>query len=216
MLKALMVKELREAAGFVLLALIGAVYVLAELTATPVTPWQSGYLNTYPFVNDWLNYYLWLLVGALAIVLGLRQTAWELGQGTYFFLLHRPVQRWRVFGLKLVIGAGLILAFCAGLILIYAWWAATPGNVPAPFEWSMTRSAWIAWAAIFPLYIGAFLSGIRPGRWYGTRLLPLAAAIGVGYLIGSIPWFWLSLCATAVASAFGIVSIFYYVYARDY
>jgi hypothetical protein len=30
------------------------------------------------------------------------------------------------------------------------------------------------------LYAGAFLTGIRPARWYGTRLLPLVVAV-VGY-----------------------------------
>ena len=56
MLKALVIKELRESAGLVVLAVIGAAYVLGELTATPVVPWQSKYLYSYPFVADWLFY----------------------------------------------------------------------------------------------------------------------------------------------------------------
>ncbi len=216
MLKALVIKELRESAGIVVLAVIGAVYMLGELTATPVVPWQSGRLYSYPFVLDSLSYDFWIVAGALAIALGLRQTAWELGQGTYFFLLHRPIPRSRIFALKLLIGGGLLLLFSAGFILIYAWWAATPGHVPAPFDWRMTTSAWISWIALPPLYVGAFLSGIRPGRWFGGRLLPLVAAIGCAVLAEQSPWFWAAFCISLVAIAFGLVSIFYYVQARDY
>src|SRR5262249_49983781 len=120
MLKALVIKELRESAGIVALAIIGAVYALGELTATPVVPWQSDRLYNYPFVGDWLGWYFWLVAGGLAIALGFRQTAWELGQGSYFFLLHRPLPRARVFGLKLLFGGGLVLVFSAMVILIYA------------------------------------------------------------------------------------------------
>src|SRR4029079_8266169 len=123
-----------------------------------------------------------LFAGALAIALGLRQTAWEIGQGTYFFLLHRPVRRNRIFALKLLIGGALTMALSALFILIYAWWAERPGHFAAPFEWSMKRSAWIWWIAVLPVYIGACLSGIRPGRWFGTRLVPLVAGIGAALL----------------------------------
>src|SRR5690349_1451205 len=116
MLKALMIKELRESAGIVALAVIGAVYMLGELTGTPVVPWQGSWSYSYPFVADNRSYDFWLLAGAFAIVLGLRQTAWELGQGTYFFLLHRPVRRSNVFALKLLIGGSLVLAFSAVFI----------------------------------------------------------------------------------------------------
>jgi hypothetical protein len=157
-----------------------------------------------------------VLTGGFAIALGLRQTAWEAGHGTYYFLLHRPVSRRRVFGLKLLMGGVLTLLLSAMLVLIYACWAATPGHRGAPFMWSMTRSAWILWIALQPLYIGAFLSGIRPARWYGTRLVPLVAAIGMAVVASYMPWFWAALSITIIAMAFGLVSIFYYVRERDF
>jgi hypothetical protein len=216
MLKALAIKELRESAGIVVLAIIGAVYALGEMTATPVVPWQANRLYTYPFVGDQLSWYFWLLPGGLAIALGLRQTAWELGQGTYFFLLHRPLPRARVFGLKLVVGGLLVLSFSAGLILVYALWAVTPGHIDAPFEWRMTTPAWI-WCLATPLlYVGAFLSGIRPARWFGTRLVPLLAAIGAAAVVADIPWLAVALCVSLIGTTIGLVSIFYYVRARDY
>src|SRR4029079_19201373 len=97
---------------------------------------------------------------------GLRQTAWELGQGTYFFLLHRPLPRTRVFALKLFVGGILVVTFGALLILIYAMWAATPGHISAPFDWRMTGSAWNLWLTTPLVYVGAFLSGVPPARWF--------------------------------------------------
>ncbi len=216
MWKALAIKELRESAGIVVLAVLGAVYVLGELTGTPVFSWRGHGLYGYPFVSDGLGSYFWALCGALAVALGFRQTAWELQQGTYFFLLHRPFERSHIFATKLAIGVALVLTFSAGFILFYALWAATPGHVPAPFDWRMTLAAWANWTALPLLYIGAFLSGIRPGRWFGSRLAPMAAAIGFTALADYSPWLWGTVCVSLTGIAFGLLSIFYYVRARDF
>jgi hypothetical protein len=91
------------------------------------------------------------------------------------FLLHRPASLWRVLAAKLAVGAGLYLICGLVAILSYAAWAAMPGKHASPFRWWMTAYAWEAWGVIAVVYLGAFLAGIRPARWFGTRLLPLAA-----------------------------------------
>ena len=214
--KALVIKELRESAGIVALAALGVAYVLAELTATPLLPWQSRNLYSYPFVRDSLPFYLWLLGGGLAIALGFRQTAWELSHGTYFYLLHRPVSRRTVFGLKLLVGAVLVVLMNGLLVALYAWWAATPGHFEAPFFWSMTVPAWQQWLSLLPVYFGAFLAGIRPGRWFGSRLLPLVAAILAAIVASALPWCWLGVAISLAASAILITATLYYVRKRDY
>lgn len=216
MLKALVIKELRESAGIVALAVLGAIYMFGELTATPVVPWQGGSTSTYPFVGDWLGFYYCIVVGGLAVALGLRQAAWELGQGTYFFLLHRPLPRKRVFALKLLVGGILALTFGALLILIYAVWAAKPGHISAPFDWRMTGWAWNLWLTTPLVYVGAFLSGIRPARWFGSRLAPLLAAIGVAVAVTYVPWFWLAAAISVLGTVAGLVVVLYYVQSRDY
>lgn len=216
MLIALIVKELREAVGIVVLAVLGAAYALAALTATPLVPWQSSRLYNYPFVEDSFSFYFALVVGGLAIALGLKQTAWELGQGTACFLLHRPVSRQRIFSHKLTIGGTLVLLVSGLMILIYAWWAATPGHFEAPFYWSMTYPAWRMWIAMPPVYLAAFLAGIRPGRWFGSRLVPLAAGIVFAVGAAHVPWLWLSALISVAASALLLVGVFYYVCQRDY
>ena len=88
---------------------------------------------------------------------------------------------------KLLSGALLLLACTSLPILIYAAWAAAPGTHPAPFEWSMTgpmRSNLAGDAAVLP---GAFASGIRPARWFGSRLLPLVAVAIPTFLLAVLP-----------------------------
>jgi hypothetical protein len=214
--KALVIKELRESVGLVALACLAAAYALAVLTATPLLPWQSSRLYTYPFVRDDLSFFFALVVGGLAVALGLKQTAWELGQGTVYFMLHRPMKRWRVFVCKMAVGAVIVLVFSALMLLIYAGWAATPGSFEAPFYWSMTYSAWRMWIAMPPVYFGAFLAGIRPGHWFASRLVPLATGILFAFAAANVPWFWISALISVAASAVLLVGISYYVQQRDY
>jgi hypothetical protein len=72
------------------------------------------------------------------------------------------------------------------------------------------------WAALPTVYFGAFLSGIRVGRWYGTRLLPLVAAIFIAVIATYMPWFWLTVVISLVASGLLILDIFYYLRERDF
>jgi hypothetical protein len=102
------------------------------------------------------------------------------------------------------------------MILLYAWWASAPGHIAAPFYWSMTRPAWCNWVALPLVYVGAFLSGIRPGRWFGSRLVPLVAAIALALLAANLPWISLALGTSLLGIALGLVAIFYYVRQRDF
>jgi hypothetical protein len=216
MLKALAIKELRESAGIVALAVLGVAYALAELTATPLLPWQSSRLYAYPFVGDRLYFYLAVIAGGFGIALGMKQTAWELGRNTFHFLLHRPLARRHVFYCKLLIGSILVVLVASALVLLYAWWVATPGHVQAPFFWSMTVPAWQFCVAVLPVYLGAFLSGIRPGQWFGSRLLPLAAGILISFGAVITPWWWLGIVISLAGIALLTANILHYVRERDY
>jgi hypothetical protein len=217
MLKALVVKELRESVGLIAVAGLASLYVLAELTGFQLLPWQrSRYDESLPFVSDSLTFYLCLVAGGLAVLLGLKQTAWELWQGTFFFLFHRPMSRRRVVATKLVVGGGLLLAVSGALVAVYALWAATPGTHASPFFWSMTGPAWQLWLSLLLLYFGGFLCGIRPGKWFGSRLAPLVASAALVMVAVTMPWWWFSLAIVLTGSVIGILSIFYYVAARDY
>lgn len=215
--KSLVLKELRESAGLITVAVLGAAYILAELTGIVLLPLQDGVAAPYPFVGDGtFGFFLALLAGGLAVLLGFKQSAWELWQGSYQFLLHRPVSRRMIFGVKLTVGLTALLVLSGAVILLYAMWAVAPGKHASPFFWSMTAWAWQMWIAFLLLYLGAFLSGIRPGRWFGSRLAPLVASGVLVTLAATVPWWWLSLAILLTSSAAFVVSIFLYVETRDY
>ena len=216
MYRALIIKELRESAGIVALALLGLISVLAAFTGIPILPWQIPKIYHYPFVSDGFPNQFWMVAGGFAILLAMKQTAWELGKGTFYFLLHRPVNRHDIFTVKLLLGCDLIMSLSGLVILLYAWWAMTPGRFPAPFYWSMTTPIWKIWTSLPVIYLGAFLSGIRPARWFGSRLIPLVTAVLISVLAANAPWFWLSVVISVMMSALELIIIFYYVRERNY
>jgi hypothetical protein len=189
MIRAVVLKELRESAWIAALAL--ALYLALVYQVIPreksvfssIPAFSYPYFQvrpeSIPFVDGTFATYFAMISYAAALGLGFRQATRESGQDTYLFLLHRPWSRDKIFLTKLAIGVGLLLACAAVPILEYSWWAASPGDVPAPFEWSMTLGCWCGWATMPVAYLAAFLSGLRPGRWYATRLLPIVALLAI-------------------------------------
>ncbi|MGA2256111.1 MAG: hypothetical protein ABSG53_15800 [Thermoguttaceae bacterium] len=189
MLKALVLKELRETAWIALIGLVAHLAFVANYAGYDVLPFWSTGRVAIPFLDDRFVSSFCLVSIALAVALGLRQTAFESGRGTWLFLLHRPVSMRHVLAVKLAVGTGLYLICGLITILSYAAWAAMPGKHPSPFLWWMTADAWKAWGAIAVVYLGAFLSGMRPAHWFGTRLLPLVAGGLLAMLVG-LALFW--------------------------
>lgn len=220
MLKTLAIKELREIVGIAVLALAANLALVSSLTGLGLFSWmpampQAG--HEVPFAGSAFASGFTIVSAACAIALGFRQSVWEAGRGTYLFLLHRPVSREAIFLTKLATGIGLFLVGAALPVLLFAWWAATPGHHPSPFEWSMTDSSWRLWAVLPIFYLGAFLSGLRPARWVGTRLLPLAACCFLAVLVSLMPFWWaVGLPLTLVLDGLLIGSICYVGRMRDY
>jgi hypothetical protein len=217
MIKALAFKELRELLG--LAAAGGGLCLLVAAMLMGLEPFASWlHLNRLgtPFQERVFPPFI-VVSGLLGIALGFRQSAWEAGRGTFQFLLHRPVRRDVIFLTKLATGAGVFL-LCTGLpLLLYALWAAAPGRNAAPFEWSMTGFAWRLWFVMPLVYLGAFLSGLRPARWYGTRLLPLAACAMTAAGLIILPWWWqVGFPATLALDALLVVNICWVACERDY
>lgn len=219
MLKSLIIKELREsiwlvavALGLYLLLLSGLMSrdeegLLSYSMPTPQMALRlfsfSSQSNEVPFTGNNFTSTFMMISILFALGLGFQQSLKESRQGTYLFLLHRPRSRQAIFLTRMAVGAGLLLGCGMLPILIYACWASTPGNVPAPFEWSMTSSAWWHWASIPLVYLGAFLSGLRPAAWYGTRLLPLVFAFSILFVLREILWSW-GLTAMGLAISYAV------------
>jgi len=222
MIKALAIKELRESLGItVVAALMMAAVVAYCIGKLPVSHFFSIYFGGYrahiAFIQSQFPILASLIVGGFAVVLGLKQSGWEVHQNTFQFLFLRPVSRRMIVAIKLGIGVCLVFGLNAFAILFYGTWAATPGNNSAPFDWSMTVDCWKLAFSLPLLYLGGFLSGIRPGLWFGTRLVPLAGAIGwfaVATLVSPAWWlYWPLLFAGYLG---WLIVIDYYIEHRDY
>ena len=127
MLKALVIKELRESAGIIALAALAAMFALTGMAGLPLLPIETGG-DSFPFVSSTFVFFMGWIVGLLAVAMGLKQSAWESAHNTYYFLLHRPASRKFIFGTKLVVGLAIVLGIGAFMILSYAVWAARPGT----------------------------------------------------------------------------------------
>jgi len=205
-------KELRETIWIALVAL--GVYLVATVELMGYNLESMVYMERHwiPFASGEFGSMFGTISACLAMALGFRQSIWESFRGTWPVLLHRPVRRRWVMGAKLSAGLGLYLVTAAMPILLYAGWAATPGTHASPFEWSMTLGAWQIWLAITGFYLAAFLVGIRPARWIGSRLLPL---VGVGVLVVILAvnrW----LIGIFILDACLVSAIFFVACSRDY
>jgi hypothetical protein len=232
MIRALVIKELRETGWIAAIGLAAYLYnvamivspsveqsqaMLAALSVPSVSGASVANDRLFPFVhgNFVTNYTIISLM--LAVALGLRQTVGEARGGTFNFLLQRPMTRRTMFLTKTAVGVGLFLTVAALPVLALALWAATPGTHPSPFEWSMTVPVWKVWIAMPIAYLGAFLCGIRPARWFGTRLVPLAAVTLPIMLVASAPWL-LLLCLPMLVLTIGLLltGTFWVEVTRDY
>lgn len=217
MTRALVYKELREVLGIAALGVAASmILALTFIGWRPLEMLWSSSQGTIPFVNDSFATQFGLLAFALAAALGFRQSLGDFLGDAQMFLLHRPVSRQHVYGVKLAVGLGAYLLCAAVPVLLYGWWAAQPGTHASPFDWSMTHTAWRIWLGMTAVYLGAFLAGIRPAAWFGTRLLPLVTASGV-FVLFVVPWSWMiALPVLAAVDAVLVVLILHVVATRDF
>jgi hypothetical protein len=193
MVRALALKELKESAWLWLLA--AAAYAIFALDAMrfPLMPtsvlmsmlanYSYGPTQLIPFVNPQIATMFGWITAGFALALGIWQSFGESWRGAYPLVLHLPLSRRRMVGVKLATGMAITLGVAAIALVIVCVWAATPGTHASPFEWSMTAQAWRVWLASTIFYLGAFATGIYPARWIGTRLFPTVAASLTGCLL---------------------------------
>ena len=218
MTRALIVKELRESALLIALAALAAGFLLAALWRWPIAAsfhLTGGDLDV-PFLRDGAPVFVAVVGCGLAALLGLKQSAWEELTKNYYYLFHRPVSRERVLIVKLLVGLTAVMGMTAGMIVLHGLWAARPGHLATPFYWSMTSETWRGWTVLPIVYLGAFLSGIRPARWYGSRLFPLVGAFVPAFILGMLPWFWITLPGSVLLSLMLVVCILHTARVRDY
>lgn len=184
---ALILKELRSLTRVIALALLADGWMLSELTGQ--SHWVRGDIELQAGFalaqTDWLIWFGFLLA-SIATVVGLAMSLDDGLRGTWAFALFRPVSRRTYIGAKLLVGGVVTLVLSMLPVVVYSMWAARPGNVAAPFRWSQLQPAIEACGWSVVVFLGAFLSGIRPAKWWWSRLWPLVTTVTLGM------WFWLA------------------------
>lgn len=179
MYRALILKELHDLRGVIAVAAVIGALITAMLAGAPVAPPilsnNNGGVPAIRFTSGSEEQWLTFLTAGMAIVMGFWQSALEIQRGTALYLFHRPLPRRKIVLTKLLVGVSLQMAAIAIPILTLGVLAGWPGFWPAPFYWGMTLDCWVfgLWTILF--YLGAFASGWLDGRWWGARLMPLAA-----------------------------------------
>jgi hypothetical protein len=140
---------------------------------------------------DSLPLSLYTLTTALvALMIGRAQIVHENRGDRWAFLTHRPVDRSTLFWGKALAGASLYLA-ASGLPLLCALlWMATPGHRPMPFDSRLALPDVADLLGGLVYYAAALLIGMREARWYGSRFLPIGAAIFCSTSVLAVPDFW--------------------------
>lgn len=225
MLKALTFKELREIAVLAALSVAAFGYCLARAVGYRLPPGPT--VAAVPFLADRFTVEAGAISFCLAVLLGFAQSYLESMRGAWTWLFFRPISRRKLIAAKLCVGAAVYLLCSATPLLAYAWWASLPDKHAGPFEWSMTADAWRRCLWMLAIYFGSFLSGIWPGRWLGTRLLPLIGVAALSSLALAGPskilqelvpgwWNYWSWAWLAAVSAGAIYSILYQAKSRDF
>ena len=186
-------KELRECGLYAALALLAMVQVLGAAMDKPLIPGiNEGHSGEIPFIPAWssANEFNFALVAILAAILfAVQQTLWESWRQTTLFLLHRPMSRKGIYLTKLFGGTILLVAITTIPLITYILWAAAPGTHASPFYWSTTECWWRTIGICLAAYLGAFLTGIRPANWIGSKLLPLFASLIIAVGLRLLPGF---------------------------
>ena len=99
--------------------------------------------------------------------------------------------------------AGVLLYFLVTAIpLGFATaWMAAPGHRPLPWDPSMALPGAADLLCGLVYYLAAMLIGMREARWYGSRFLPLGAAIACSGVVLYVSHFWEALVAVAIGVA---------------
>ena len=174
---ALIRKEIRETGWLGLIAMVMLGFVIAPYLGIDFLSVRISEPVYIPFLDSGLSQMLALIGGILAAAIGYWQTLGESLRKTWLYLLHRPISRTDVIGIKLVTGLSLLLAMTGLPIAVYFLWAVTQGTHASPFELWFSSDEWLMWLMTPSIYLGAFLSGLREARWFVSRLLPLPGPV---------------------------------------
>ena len=116
-------------------------------------------------------------IGAIvtSIAFAIAQFALDQRDSARGYLLHRRLSGKQIFQAKFVVGAGLYAAAVFVPLIVAAIYLEWIGPERLPTSWLQTVPAFAVGFYCFSFYFGTSMVLCRPARWFGTRLVPIAA-----------------------------------------
>lgn len=179
-------KELRGSwplGVFMFLAgLMSAIYIIRS---QDTSNWNWGRIPLPLLSENFIALLSW--VSALGgIALGVWLTLREDVGKTWPFLIHRTTTRGAILSSKLICAAILYFGALLPPFALIAVVSATPGNFPAPWSILFIFPGLGIILGGFALLLATMLCCLRRAKWYGSRFLPLALAVGFFFLCNNL------------------------------
>jgi ABC-type transport system involved in multi-copper enzyme maturation permease subunit len=186
-------KELRENFKW---ALLGFIFFTVELAYTWVSLRNDGVLR----YGGWGEFYqsichqvfqmvLLFTPVVMAAILSFLQIKLERSRDRWAFLVHRPVPLSAIFWGKALAGTTIYIFSVLIPYIGLCWWASVPGHCPSPFYWGMAIPGALSILNGLVLYFTILLIQMRPAKLWGSRIIPLLAALSMTrFLTTSQKW----------------------------
>jgi len=196
-MKALLIKELRENIKWLTVGLI--LFSFVAYCWLPKTSFESPYTFVSTIENQ-LSAMVGCLGGLFAFSLGVLQSAFDLRSGSRAYLQHRGVKSTQIAIAKLITGFAIYSASILipmSLLAIYLGWFGIHTIPVRPFQVAPAIGAGFFGFIMHPTAIFCLS---RCASWWGTKTLPIVAAVavvfGIFVLLSSqdssiFVWLWL-------------------------
>ncbi len=196
-------KELKENAKWIPVGLI--IMLVLAWAATPAS--LASYMRGSRTHHELIAYFGYASP-VFAVFLGVMQTVWDFSDRNRGYLLHRAVSLNEVLLSKVVSGA--IVYFTVTLIplILVAVFFAAKGIEQLPFRPLQVIAPLSMVCLFYFFHPAAMWMMIRPGKWYGTKLLPISVPVVVCLLYSQaadnswVSWVAFASCLL-VLTAFG-------------
>jgi hypothetical protein len=144
------------------------------------------------------GFFLFINTAVFGAALGFLQVFFESRGDQRALLLHRPLGRSRIFLSKVIAGVGIYLLALGIPFACVQTWMATPGHMPAPYDWRAALPWLTDILAGLVYYFAGMLTAQREARWCGSRCLGLAAGLLCTALVSTLPELWQALLVIAL------------------
>jgi hypothetical protein len=176
-MRAIIAKELRENLRWLPVGILIVGIFLWQATPISVTDFSYSQSTTVGIMTA-----CGMAAALFAILLGVLQSAFDLQDRQRGYLFHRMVSHNQIMYGKVLAGAIVYALACGFPLCSLTLWFAYTGPEYLPVRPAMVIPSVLVCMACFFLQPATLICVSRPGRWFGTKLLPLLSVTGPLFL----------------------------------